>query len=224
MQAFELDDFRGKNWASSDFDDKDVLVVAFLGTECPLVKLYSPRLSALASEYADRGVAIVGINANDVVSYPADSPEKMVEEVAMRGYVFPYLFDETQEVAKALEAACTPEFYLFDGDRRLVYRGQFDGSRPSNPIPVTGADLRSACDAVLSGGAPGADHEDTHAAGYRALDDLRRPIGAAMGGGDLDLVGHLELLEDLRGLGHHGQIGVASHEYRDPGCSVLAHS
>jgi hypothetical protein len=97
---------------------------------------------------------MVAINSNDVANYPDDSPERMVAEVNARGYTFPYLFDESQEVAKAFAAACTPDFFLFDADRRLVYRGQFDASRPGNDEPITGRDLRRACDAVLRGEIP----------------------------------------------------------------------
>jgi len=102
-------------------------------------------------------LAVVGINANDVERYAADSPEAMVQEVADVGYTFPYLFDESQEVARAYGAACTPDFFLYDAQRRLAYRGQFDPSRPGNDTPVTGADLRAAVEAVLAGEAPGAD-------------------------------------------------------------------
>jgi hypothetical protein len=105
----------------------------------------------LCREYQERGVAIVGINSNDVTSYPEDSPENMRKEKARVGYTFPYLYDETQAVAKAYRAACTPDFFLFDADRRLVYRGQMDDSRPGNGVPVTGKDLRAALDAVLAG-------------------------------------------------------------------------
>jgi hypothetical protein len=110
-------------------------------------------LASLAREYRTRGVAIFGINANDVASFPEDNPQKMADEVEAAGYVFPYLFDESQEVAKAYRAACTPDFFLFDRERRLVYRGQFDESRPKmeNPSPVTGRDLRNALEAVLAG-------------------------------------------------------------------------
>ena len=109
------------------------------------------QLAVFGNSYLNRGVAIVAINSNDPATQPADSPEQMVHEAEMRGYQFPYLFDETQQVAVAYHAACTPDFFVFDGDRRLVYRGQFDSSRPDSGIPVTGADLRSAVDAVLAG-------------------------------------------------------------------------
>jgi hypothetical protein len=115
------------------------------------VKHICGGLAKLARDYRARDVVVVGINSNDVASYPADSPAKMAEEAASAGYVFPYLYDETQAVAKAYRAACTPDFYLFDKDQRLVYRGQFDDSRPGNGIAVTGKDLRAAIDAVLAG-------------------------------------------------------------------------
>ncbi len=105
----------------------------------------------MAKEYRAKGVAVVGINSNDIKSHPDDSPAKMKIEATKYGYVFPYLFDETQEVAKAYRAACTPDFFLFDREQKLVYRGQMDDSRPGNGQPVTGADLRAAMDAVLAG-------------------------------------------------------------------------
>jgi len=137
-----------------DFEDAPALLVMVLSNHCPFVKHLADELASFAAEFADRGIAVVGINANDVEKYPADSPEKMIEEVERRGYDFPYLFDESQETVKALHAACTPDFFLFDGDRRLAYRGQFDDSRPSLDIPVTGDDLRAACEAVLAGELP----------------------------------------------------------------------
>jgi len=147
----------GRGVSLADFGDADALLVVFLSNHCPFVKYIADPFSAFAREYAGKGLAVVGINANDVERHPDDSPDKMVEEVALRGYGFPYLFDETQEVAKAYGAACTPDFFLFDKDLRLVYRGQFDASRPSLDVPVTGEDLRAACDAVLAGRAPLAD-------------------------------------------------------------------
>jgi hypothetical protein len=107
-------------------------------------------LAQLAGEYQDRGVAVVGISSNDVANFPDDSPQKMAEEVKLRGYTFPYLYDESQQVAKAYRAACTPDFYVFDKDQKLVYRGQMDSSRPESGTPVTGEDLRTALDAVLA--------------------------------------------------------------------------
>jgi hypothetical protein len=118
------------------------------------VKHVADGLTRLANDYLPRGVAIVGINSNDAQSHPQDSPEQMVHEAEQRGYPFPYLYDETQEVAQAYGAACTPDFFLYDKSRKLVYRGQLDGSRPGNNVPVTGTDLRAALDAVLAGRAP----------------------------------------------------------------------
>jgi len=134
-----------------DLADAPALLVAILCNHCPYVKHIRQGFAAFAREYAERGLAVVAISANDPKSHPADAPERMAEEAEAQGYVFPYLFDETQEVAKAFRAACTPEFYLFDGERRLAYRGQLDGSRPGNDVPVTGEDLRAAADAVLAG-------------------------------------------------------------------------
>lgn len=153
--AFELTEpATGRTVSLTDVADADALLVVFLSNHCPFVKHIADGLAAFAREYRAKGLAVVGINANDVETHPADSPEKMVEEVERRGYDFPYLFDETQEVAKAYGAACTPDFFLFDREQRLAYRGQFDRSRPSLDTPVTGADLRAATDAVLAGRAP----------------------------------------------------------------------
>jgi peroxiredoxin len=157
LPEFRLPDPQGKMVASSDFEGAPALLVAFICNHCPYVKHLRSELAQFAKDYQGSGLAMVAINANDVSNYPDDSPEKMAEEVEQVGYVFPYLYDESQEVAKAYRAACTPEFYLFDGDRRLVYRGQFDDSRPESGRPVTGADLRAAVDAVLAGRAVEAD-------------------------------------------------------------------
>ena len=137
-----------------DFADAPALLVIFMCNHCPYVIHVADHLAQLAQEYMGRGVAVVGISSNDVANYPADSPEQMVAEAEARGYVFPYLYDETQEVAQSYRAACTPDFYLFDAGKRLVYRGQLDSSRPDSGIPVTGEDLRAALDAVLAGHAP----------------------------------------------------------------------
>jgi thiol-disulfide isomerase/thioredoxin len=120
-------------------------------SHCPYVRHIRSHFAGLAKEYQARGVAIVGINSNDVQAFPDDRPEKMAEEIREMGYTFPYLYDETQEVAKAFQAACTPDFFLFDRNRVLVYRGQYDDSRPKNGRPITGADLRAALDAALAG-------------------------------------------------------------------------
>ncbi|MBN1652545.1 MAG: thioredoxin family protein [Deltaproteobacteria bacterium] len=146
---FELADGSGALVRLNDFKDAPALLVIFLCNHCPYVKHIRFKLAEVADEYITKGVAIVGINANDAVKYPEDTPDKMVEEVRKTGYIFPYLYDASQQVAKAYRAACTPEFYLFDRDRRLVYRGQFDDSRPGNAHPITGSDLKAAMDAVL---------------------------------------------------------------------------
>ena len=135
----------------SDFSGKPALLVMFICNHCPFVKHIAEELSVLGREYQSRGVGIVAISSNDSTKHPEDSPEQMVHESENRGYVFPYLFDEDQAVAKAYKAACTPDFFLFDGEQKLAYRGQLDASRPGNGIPVTGTDLRSALDAILSG-------------------------------------------------------------------------
>jgi peroxiredoxin len=148
---FQLPDTEGKTVALADFQDRPALLVIFMCNHCPYVKHIRAGLAQLARDYLPRGVAVVGINANDVANYPEDSPAKMKAEVKAAGYLFPYLYDEAQSVAKAYHAACTPDLYLFDRNRKLVYRGQFDDSRPGNGAPVTGKDLRAALDAVLAG-------------------------------------------------------------------------
>lgn len=148
---FRLPDAEGNTVALHDFQDAPALLVIFMCNHCPYVKHVRQGLARLAREYRARGVAVLGISANDVETYPDDNLQMMAEEVKRAGYTFPYLYDESQEVAKAYRAACTPDFFLFDKDRRLVYRGQMDDSRPGSPIPVTGADLRGALDAVLEG-------------------------------------------------------------------------
>jgi peroxiredoxin len=147
----------GKTVSLDDFKDQSALLVIFMCNHCPFVKHIRSALADFAREYRPKGLAIVGISANDVKSHPEDSPEKMAQEVKTAGYIFPYLYDEDQTVAKAYRAACTPDFYLFDGDRKLVYRGQFDDSRPGNNVPVTGENLRAAVDAVLTGQPVAAD-------------------------------------------------------------------
>ena len=151
---FSLINVDGKTVSLSDFSDAPALLVIFMCNHCPYVIHVADQLAQLTQEYLIRGVAVVGINANDTAAHPADSPEQMVAEAEDRGYSFPYLYDETQEVAKSYHAACTPDFFVFDGDQKLVYRGQMDSSRPDSGIPVTGEDLRAALDATLSGRAP----------------------------------------------------------------------
>jgi peroxiredoxin len=148
---FQLSDPSGKLVKLADFQSARGLVVVFMCNHCPYVKHLRDELARLGRDYQPRGIAVVGINSNDVTNYPADSPTKMAEEARSAGYTFSYLYDATQRVAKAYRAACTPDFYLFDQDQRLVYRGQFDDSRPGNGVPVTGKDLRAAMEALLSG-------------------------------------------------------------------------
>jgi peroxiredoxin len=147
---FRLTNVDGGEVSRDDFADAPALLVIFMCNHCPFVIHVADELARLSREYMGRGVAVVGINSNDVASHPADSPERMVAEAEARGYEFPYLYDETQDVAHAYHAACTPDFFLFDRNRRLVYRGQMDDSRPGSGIPVTGRDLRLALDAVLA--------------------------------------------------------------------------
>ena len=149
--SFTLPDTEGKIVSLDDYKGAPALLVVFLCNHCPFVNHILQHLVGLAREYQQRGVGIVGISSNDISHYPDDSPEKMAELSSALGFSFPYLYDESQQVAKAYGAACTPDFYLFDGEGRLVYRGQMDDSRPGNGKPVTGADLRAAMDAVLEG-------------------------------------------------------------------------
>jgi len=149
---FTLPDAFGKEHSLRDFDGSKGLLVAFICAHCPFVVHIRKEVGAFAREYREKGLAVVAIVSNDLAQYPQDGPEWMVKEAEEGGYTFPYLLDETQEVAKAYRAACTPDLFLFDGERKMVYRGQFDGSRPGNGLPVTGEDLRAAADAVLAGG------------------------------------------------------------------------
>lgn len=148
---FSLVSVDGKTYSLADFESAPALLVIFMCNHCPYVIHVAEELARLANYYQQKQVAIVGISSNDVANYPQDSPEQMVHEAENRGYTFPYLFDDTQDVAKAYKAACTPDFFLFDKNQKLVYRGQLDSSRPKSEIPVTGEDLRAAIDAVLAG-------------------------------------------------------------------------
>jgi thiol-disulfide isomerase/thioredoxin len=141
----------GKTISLSDPALGGPLLVAFICNHCPFVIHIMDAFVKVVREYQPKGVSVVAINSNDVANYPADSPERMIEEAAARGYTFPYLYDESQDVAKSYHAACTPDFYLFDEAQKLVYRGRFDASRPGNNEPVTGADLRAALESVLAG-------------------------------------------------------------------------
>jgi len=149
--GFQLPDTNGKMISLASFKGEPALLVLFICNHCPYVKHIRAGLAQLARDYLPKHVATVAINSNDVANYPDDSPAMMKKEVKAAGYLFPYLYDESQAVAKAYRAACTPDIYLFDKDRKLVYRGQFDDSRPGSNIPVTGKDLRAALDAVLAG-------------------------------------------------------------------------
>ena len=149
--AFSLPDTDGRTVSLSDLARHRALLVMFICNHCPYVKHVREELARLGRDYQARGAAVVGINSNDIDAYPDDAPDRMAEEKRAAGYTFPYLFDASQEVARAYRAACTPDFFLFGPERRLLYRGQLDASRPGNGIPVTGGDLRAALDAVLEG-------------------------------------------------------------------------
>lgn len=141
----------GKNKSLQDLKSDKGTVIMFICNHCPYVKHLQSKLVEVAKKYQKQGISFIAISSNDVVNYPADSPEKMKLEAEKNGYTFPYLYDETQQVAKAYQAACTPDFYLFDGDLKCVYRGCFDDSTPGNGRPVTGKDLSEALDDLLSG-------------------------------------------------------------------------
>ncbi len=148
---FALPDPAGKRFALRDFAGSKGLLVAFICNHCPYVKHLLEGFVQFAREYGPKEIAILAINSNDAAAYPQDDAPSMARIAAQKGFTFPYLIDETQAVAKAYQAICTPDFFLFDAGRRLAYRGQFDGSRPGNALPVTGADLRAAADALLAG-------------------------------------------------------------------------
>ncbi|MGI6461291.1 MAG: thioredoxin family protein [Candidatus Hydrogenedentales bacterium] len=156
---FSLPDTDGRGVALKDFEDKRALLVMFICNHCPYVKHVRDELAQLSRDYQSKGVGMVAINANDVEAYPQDGVEAMRAEKQTAGYLFPYLFDESQETAKAYGAACTPDFFVFDSDRKLVYRGRLDDARPGNGLPVTGRDLRAALDAVLAGQPVAGDQE-----------------------------------------------------------------
>ena len=165
---FELPDVvTGKTVSIRDFDAKRALLVMFICRHCPYVKHVRGELARLGRDFADSDLAIVAISSNDPSAYPEDAPEGLAEDARDAGYAFPYLFDETQEVAKAYTAACTPDLFLFDEDRALAYRGQLDDSRPSNGLPVTGEDLRAAIEAILSGGAVSQDQRASIGCGIK---------------------------------------------------------
>ncbi|MGN6545991.1 MAG: thioredoxin family protein [Aureliella sp.] len=148
---FRLPDYDGKQHSRDDVRGEKGLLVVFMCNHCPYVKHVAPALAKLADEYQARGIGVVGISSNDAAAYPDDAPDKMKLEAAQQGYRFPYLYDESQEVAQAYRAACTPDFYLFDADLKLVYRGQMDETRPKQGSQPTGKDLKAALDALLAG-------------------------------------------------------------------------
>ena len=158
--AFALPDVTtGATVKLTDFVGSKALLVMFLCEHCPFVQHVEKGLAQLGRDYQQKAVGIVAISSNDADAFPEDSPDCLREQAAELGFVFPYLFDETQDVARRFGAVCTPDFFLFDGERKLVHRGQLDGSRPGNEIPVTGKDLRSAIDAVLAGAPVAAEQQ-----------------------------------------------------------------
>ena len=156
---FHLPDTNGRTVSLAEFSGAPALLILFICNHCPYVKHIQAELVRLARDFQPRGVAIVAISSNDAMAYPADGPAAMAKEAHAAGYSFPYLHDESQAVARAYQAACTPDIFLFDQQRRLVYRGQFDDSRPGNGIPVTGRDVRAALDALLRGGSVSHDQK-----------------------------------------------------------------
>ncbi len=152
--GFELRDATGRLYTQGDFGGAPALLVAFISNRCPFVLLIREEFARFAREYAGKGLAIAAINSNDAEAYPEEASTRVASEALDQGYSFPYLKDEDQKVAKAFGAACTPDLFLYDADRRLAYHGQFDDARPGNARPVTGADLRAAVDAVLRGERP----------------------------------------------------------------------
>lgn len=159
MPSFRLPDADGRMVSSDDLQGSAGVVVAFICAHCPFVRHIRAEFAAFAREYQAKGLKVVAIASNDLEAFPQDGPAGMKQEAAEVGYTFPYLLDESQAVAKAFRAACTPDLFLFDRAGTLAYRGQFDASRPSSGVPVTGADLRAAADAVLAGQAPSADQK-----------------------------------------------------------------
>lgn len=151
---FALPDAQGRVHHLTDFAGKPALLVAFISNRCPFVVLLREAFAEFGREYAAKGLQIIAINSNDAAAHPDETLERVGQEAAQYGYTFPYLKDASQDVAKAYGAACTPDFFLFDADRTLVYHGQFDDARPGNGKDVTGADLRAAVDAIISGSRP----------------------------------------------------------------------
>ena len=148
---FSLPSTDGATVSLADFSDAKALLVMFICNHCPFVVHIREELAKIGRDFTEAGLAVTAISSNDAQNYPDDSPEKMKSESDLAGYTFPYLYDETQSIAKAYRASCTPDFFLFDADHKLVYRGQLDGSRPGNGVPVTGSDLRAAIEKTLTG-------------------------------------------------------------------------
>ncbi len=153
------DTVSGKTLSFDDIAGKRATLVMFICNHCPFVKHVIDELARLGNDYDREAIGMAAISSNDVTGYPQDRPERMAELARSKQFAFPYLFDESQNVARAFDAACTPEFYVFDGDRRLAYRGQLDDSRPGNDKPVTGQDVRAALDALLAGKAVSRDQK-----------------------------------------------------------------
>ena len=161
------DTVSGRTIRLGDYAASPALLVAFICNHCPYVQHIRAAFVEFAREFQPRGLAVVAISANDPEAYPQDSPEQMAIEAKKSGFTFPYLFDRTQQTAKAYQAVCTPEFYLFDAAQRLVYRGRFDASRPNSQVPVTGSELRAAAEAVLAGRQPAADQKPSIGCGIK---------------------------------------------------------
>jgi len=159
IPAFRLPGYQGDFVSSDQFEGAPGMLVVFICPHCPFVQHIRTELGRFGREYQAKGLIIVGINSNDTVAFPQDGVEGMKQEVQLAGYTFPYLRDENQKVAQSFRAACTPDFFLFHQSKRLVYRGQFDSSRPGNGIPLSGSDLRAAADAVLAGKLPSANQK-----------------------------------------------------------------
>lgn len=151
---FKLPDFNGRFWSFEDFPQAKGYLIIFMCNHCPFVKFVQNKLAEIAKNYQDKGIAVFGINSNDYINYPEDSPENMKNVALKVGYTFPYLIDATQEVAKSYGAQCTPDFFLFDKDLKLFYRGQMDSSRPTKGLQPTGEDLIAAVEKLLKGEKP----------------------------------------------------------------------
>jgi thiol-disulfide isomerase/thioredoxin len=162
-----LDTLSGKNLSLGELKSDRATVILFICNHCPFVKHVDAGIVKLAQDYQAKGISFIAISSNDIENYPQDAPDLMKVEAERVGYSFPYLFDETQEVAKAYQAACTPDFYIFDGNLKCVYRGQMDDSRPGNALPVTGNDIRQALEALLSNQAVSEDQKPSLGCGIK---------------------------------------------------------